>query len=40
VLFIDRLPDDLKRKAMRELTGQTLGLAGVVTPGPEREETL
>jgi peptide deformylase len=40
VLFVDRLPEDLKRRALRELTGQTLGLAGVATPGPEREETL
>ncbi len=40
VLFVDRLPDDLKRLALRELAGQTLGLAGVATPGPDREETL
>jgi peptide deformylase len=40
VLFVDRLPEELKRQALRELTGQTLGLAGVGSPGPEREETL
>jgi peptide deformylase len=40
ILFVDRLPDDIKRVALRELTGQTLGLAGVASPGPEREETL
>jgi peptide deformylase len=40
ILFIDRLPEDLKREALRELTGQTLGLATAVTRGPEREERL
>ena len=40
VLFIDRLPEELKRQAMRELTGQALGLAGVASPGVEREEML
>jgi peptide deformylase len=40
VLFIDRLTEAKKREALRELTGQTLGLAGVVGPGPEPQETL
>jgi peptide deformylase len=40
VLFIDRLPEELKRQAMRELTGRALGLAGVASTGIEREERL
>lgn len=32
VLFVDRLPPELRRKAMRELTQQSLGLAPTTTP--------
>lgn len=32
VLFVDRLPPELRRKAMRELTQQSLGLAPSTTP--------
>ena len=38
VLFVDRLPPELRRKAMRELTQQSLGLAP--TTIPVRGETL
>lgn len=36
VLFIDRLPDDLRRDALRTLRDQSLGLATTTTPPGER----
>ena len=38
VLFVDRLPPELRRQAMRELTQQSLGLAPTTIPA--RGETL
>jgi peptide deformylase len=36
VLFIDRLPDELRRQALRKLREQSLGVAGVArAPAPE-----
>ena len=32
VLFVDRLPEELRKKAMRELTGRSLGLPDPSTP--------
>jgi peptide deformylase len=36
ILFIDRLPEDLKRDALRTLREQSLGLAGISTPLGDR----
>ena len=40
VLFIDRLDDKLRKKAMRELTRQSLGLPGDESEEPAAEEIL
>ena len=40
VLFIDRLPDDMRRKAMRTLRDKLLGLPGAPEPETPREEAL
>ena len=43
VLFVDRLPEKLRRKAMRELTRQSLGLPreeGPLAPSLDPEEAL
>ena len=37
VLFVDRLPDKVRKKAMRELTGRSLGLPDVSAPLPAEE---
>ena len=37
VLFVDRLDEEAKREAMRELTRQVLGLPGLSTPTPLEE---
>jgi peptide deformylase len=41
VLFLDRLPDDTRKKALRSLREKILGLPSVPEPGPlPREEAL
>ena len=37
VLFVDRLPEKLRKKAMRELTRQSLGLPDLSAPLPAEE---
>lgn len=39
ILFMDRLPDDLRKKAMRSLREKLLGLPST-TPAPAREEAF
>lgn len=40
VLFVDRLPDQLKREALQRLRDQALGLEPEPTPAAPREEIL
>ena len=37
ILFVDRLPEELRKQAMRELTGRTLGLLNEPPPAPAED---